>query len=75
MTFFHSFGCLSTYSFSLWADLGPFEPILTNIDQTFTKKHKKIQTHVFFQKGMSNKKEKAPAALVSVANMGWGYQY
>ena len=53
--------------------VGRYVRILTNIDQILTKKLKKIQKHVFFQKGMW--KKKAPAALVSVANMAWGYQY
>ena len=51
--------------------VGRYVRILTSID-------KKPQTNVntcIFPKGHVNKKTKAPAALVSVANMGWGHQY
>ena len=54
-------------------NVGRYVQILTNIDQILTKKRNKLQKHFFFPKGMSTKK--TPAALVSVAKMGWGYQY
>ena len=61
----------STVHWQILTDIGQ---ILTNIDQILMKNVNKILRHVFFQKGMSTTKKK-PAALVSVANMVWGYRY
>ena len=47
--------------------------ILTNIDQILTKNTQTNKNSFLLQKGMY--KKNAPAALVSVADMGWGYQY
>ena len=53
--------------------VGRYVRILTNIDSILTKNIKNDRNMAFLKGHV--KQKKTPAALVSVANMGWGYRY